>query len=101
MGGSSGMFRLSTATSRSGRRMAVVTGAVLIGVGAVTATPVAAQELVAAYPLDETAGIVVNDRSGNGRHATIVNANANTVFNGGRGLTLPGGNGGTAPAVQL
>ena len=28
-------------------------------------------------------------------------ANAATVWNGGRGLTLPGGNGGTAPAVRL
>ena len=44
---------------------------------------------------------MVNDRSGNGRHAAIVNGNAATVWNDGRGLTLPGGNGGTAPAVRL
>ena len=56
---------------------------------------------VAHYPFDETSGTVVNDRSGNGRHAAIVNGNAATVWNAGRGLTLPGGNGGTAPAVRL
>jgi hypothetical protein len=60
-----------------------------------------AEDLVAHYPFDETAGTVVNDRSGNGRHAEIVNGNANTTWNNGRGLTLPGGNGGSAPAVRL
>ena len=60
-----------------------------------------AEDLVAHYPFDETAGTAVNDRSGNGRHAAIVNSNANTIWNNGRGLTLPGGNGGTAPAVRL
>lgn len=65
------------------------------------AAPASAQDLVAHYPLDETTGTTVNDRSGNGRNAAIVNATAATVWNGGRGLTLPGGNGGTAPAVQL
>jgi hypothetical protein len=57
--------------------------------------------LVAHYPFDEADGTVVNDRSGNDRHAAIVNANAGTVWNAGRGLTLPGGNGGSAPAVRL
>ncbi|HEX6027328.1 MAG TPA: immunoglobulin-like domain-containing protein [Solirubrobacter sp.] len=61
----------------------------------------AADDLVAHYPFDETSGTVVNDRSGNGRHAEIVNGNANTVWSDGRGLTLPGGNGGSAPAVRL
>ena len=56
---------------------------------------------MAHYPFDETAGTVVNDQSGNGRHAEIVNGNANTTWNNGRGLTLPGGNGGSAPAVRL
>jgi hypothetical protein len=83
------MFRLSAAC------------AVVVGLGAVTATPAAAQELVAAYPFDETTGTVVGDRSGNGRDASVVNGNAATVWNGGRGLTLPGGNGGSAPAVRL
>src|SRR3954447_14680102 len=59
------------------------------------------QDLVAYYPFDETSGTVVNDRSGKGNHAAIVNSNANTVWNNGRGLTLPGGNGGTSPAVKL
>jgi hypothetical protein len=59
------------------------------------------EDLVAHYPFDETAGTVVNDRSGNNRHAAIVNGNAGTVWNNGRGLTLPGGNGGSAPAVRL
>ncbi|WP_053226288.1 immunoglobulin-like domain-containing protein [Solirubrobacter soli] len=75
--------------------------AVIAGLGAATAAPAAAQDLVAVYPFDETAGTVVNDRSGNGRNAGVVNGNAATVWNGGRGLTLPGGNGGTAPAVRL
>ena len=30
-----------------------------------------------------------------------MNGNANTIWNNGRGLTLPGGNGGSAPAVRL
>ena len=60
-----------------------------------------AEDLVAHYPFDEAAGTVVNDQSGNGRHAEIVNGNANTTWNDGRGLTLPGGNGGSAPAVRL
>ncbi|MBE2320924.1 hypothetical protein DVA67_033515 [Solirubrobacter sp. CPCC 204708] len=68
---------------------------------AVAATPAAAQDLVAHYPFDETAGTVVGDRSGGGRDAAIVNGNAATVWNAGRGLTLPGGNGGSAPAVRL
>ena len=68
---------------------------------AVAAAPAAAQDLVAHYPFDETSGTVVNDRSGGERHAAIVNGNAATVWNAGRGLTLPGGNGGTAPAVRL
>src|SRR5690242_19900854 len=75
--------------------------AVIVGLGAVTAAPAAAQDLVAAYAFDETAGTVVNDRSANGRDASVVNATASTVWNNGRGLTLPGGNGGTAPAVRL
>ena len=62
---------------------------------------VAAEDLVAHYPFDETSGTVVNDRSGNNRQAAIVNGNAATVWNNGRGLTFPGGNGGTAPAVRL
>ena len=62
---------------------------------------VAADDLVAHYPFDEISGTVVNDRSGNDRHAAIVNGNTGTVWNNGRGLTLPGGNGGTAPAVRL
>ncbi len=60
-----------------------------------------AEDLVAFFPFDETAGTIVNDRSGNGNNAAIVNSNAGTVWNNGRGLTLPGGNGGTAPAVRL
>jgi len=63
--------------------------------------PELAQDLVAYYPFDETSGTVVNDRSEKLKHAAIVNGNAATVWNGGRGLTLPGGNGGTAPAVAL
>ena len=75
--------------------------ALALVLSAVGAAPAAAQDLVAHYPLDETSGTVVTDRSGNGRHAAIVNGNAATVWNAGRGLTLPGGNGGTAPAVRL
>src|SRR5690349_16517396 len=63
--------------------------------------PELAQDLVAYYPFDETSGTVVNDRSGKGNHATIVNGNASTTWSNGRGLNLPGGNGGTSPAVQL
>ena len=63
--------------------------------------PELTQDLVAYYPFDETSGTVVNDRSGKGNHAAIVNGNANTVWSNGRGLTLPGGNGGTSPAVRL
>ena len=92
------MFRYSAARAR---RLAAVTGVVIATMGSVAAAPAAAQDLVAAYPLDETAGTVVTDRSGNARDASIVNGNAGTVWNGGRGLTLPGGNGGTAPAVKL
>ena len=82
--------------------------ALALGLTAVTAAPAHAelppelsQDLVAYYPFDETAGTVVNDRSGNGRDAAIVNSNTGTVWNNGRGLTLPGGNGGTLPAVKL
>ena len=75
--------------------------ALAVVASAVAAAPAAAQDLVAHYPFDETSGTVVNDRSGGERHAAIVNGNAATVWNAGRGLTLPGGNGGTAPAVRL
>ena len=68
-----------------------------VGASAVTAVPAGAdlppeltQDVVAYYPFDEIAGTVVNDRSGNGRHAAIVNGNAGTVWSNGRGLTLPG-----------
>ena len=44
---------------------------------------------------------MVKDQSGNGRDAAIVNTNATTTWSNGRGLNLPGGNGGTSPAVQL
>ena len=81
--------------------MQLRTSALALLASAVVAAPAAAQAPVAHYPFDETAGTVVNDRSGNDRHAEIVNGNAATVWNGGRGLTLPGGNGGTAPAVRL
>ena len=81
--------------------MKLRTTALVLTLSAVVATPAAAQDLVAHYPFDETTGTVVNDRSGNARHAAIVNGNAATVWNAGRGLTLPGGNGGTAPAVRL
>src|ERR1044071_4607203 len=80
---------------------AVVAIAALPATAAADLPPELAQDLVAYYPLDETAGTVVTDRSGNGRNAAIVNSNAGTVWNNGRGLTLPGGNGGTAPAVRL
>src|SRR3954468_23349450 len=59
------------------------------------------QDLVAFYPFDETSGTVVKDQSGNGRDAAIVNTNATTTWSNGRGLNLPGGNGGTSPAVKL
>ena len=98
-------------TRRGVARRAVqhLAGAV-VAVSAITALPATAaadlppeltQDLVAYYPFDETAGTVVTDRSGNGRNAAIVNSNAGTIWNNGRGLTLPGGNGGTAPAVRL
>src|SRR5687768_11075153 len=90
------------------KRLAGATAALIVGLSAVTAGQAATdlpveltEDLVAYYPFDETAGTVVNDRSGNGRHAAIVNGNANTIWNNGRGLTLPGGNGGSAPAVSL
>ena len=38
--------------------------------------PELTQDLVAYYPFDETAGTVVNDRSGKGNNAAIVNSNA-------------------------
>lgn len=76
---------------------AAVAAALSIGVAA----PAQASDLVAHYPFDESSGTVVKDVSGNGRDAAIVNGNAATVWNAGRGLALPGGNGGTAPAVRL
>src|SRR4051812_8261665 len=97
--GSSNMFLFPPA------KLAAIAGAVIAGLGApaapAVADPPSAQDLVAAYPFDETAGSVAGDRSGNGRDANVVNANAGTVWNAGRGLTLPGGNGGAAPAVKL
>jgi hypothetical protein len=81
--------------------MKLRTTALALTLSAVLATPAAAQDLVAYYPFDETSGTVVDDRSGNDRDAAIVNGDAATVWNAGRGLTLPGGNGGTAPAVRL
>ena len=46
---------------------------------AVAAAPATAQDLVAHYPFDETSGTVVDDRSGLGRHAAVVNGTAATV----------------------
>src|SRR6478735_2091671 len=63
--------------------------------------PELTQDLVAFYPFDETAGTVVKDQSGNGRDAAIVNTNTTTTWSNGRGLNLPGGNGGTLPAEQF
>src|SRR3954447_3036406 len=109
-----GVARLVTSTSagrRRGRAMRYsrVIGAVAaVAAGLTTAVPARAelppelgQDLVAFYPFDETSGAVVNDRSGKGNNAAIVNGTTGAVWNNGRGLTLPGGNGGTSPAVQL
>lgn len=82
-------------------RVCLKGAAVAVALSVWAAAPAQAGELVVHYPFDETSGTVVNDVSGKGRHAAIVNGNAATVWNAGRGLTLPGGNGGTAPAVQL
>ena len=67
-----------------------------------TCRPSSTQDLVALLPVRR------DDRHRGQRplrqgatHAAIVNSNAATVWNDGRGLTLPGGNGGTAPAVRL
>src|SRR5215217_594447 len=88
------------------RRLAGAIAAATVGLGVIAAAPATAQlpgdqDLVAAYPFDEAAGTVVNDRSGHAQNAAIVNGNASTAWNNGRGLILPGGNGSTAPAVQL
>jgi hypothetical protein len=90
------MRRLCAATA-----LGVGFAAALVGPARADLPPELAQDLVAFYPFDETSGTVVDDRSGKGNHAAIVNGNANTVWNNGRGLTLPGGNGGTSPAVRL
>ena len=64
--------------------------------------PELTQDLVAYYPFDETAGTVVKDQSGNGRDAAIVNTNAATVWNNGRGLNAArAATAGRLPAVQL
>ena len=55
---------------------------------------------MAYYPFDETTGTVVNDRSGKGNHAAIVNSNAGTVWSNGRGLKLRAATAGR-PAVRL
>src|SRR3954466_13689726 len=109
-----GVARLVTSTSagrRRGRAMRYsrVIGAVAaVAAGLTAAVPARAelppelgQDLVAFYPFDETSGTVVNDRSGKGNNAAIVNGTTGAVWNNGRGLTLPGGNGGTAPPGQL
>src|SRR3954471_24158815 len=90
------------------RTQRLLVAALVAGASATTAAPATAdlppelsQDLVAYYPFDETSGTVVNDRSGKNNHAAIVNGNASTVWNGGVGLTLPGGNGGASPAVRL
>src|ERR1700754_3689383 len=90
------------------RPLRLLVAALAVGASVVPAAPAAAQlppelgqDLVAHYPFDETSGTIVNDRSGKGNHAAIVNSNANTTWSNGRGLNLPGGNGGTLPAVRL
>src|SRR3954471_13890367 len=90
------------------RTQRLLVAALVAGASATTAAPATAdlppelsQDLVAFYPFDETSGAVVNDRSGKGNNAAIVNGTTGAVWNNGRGLTLPGGNGGTSPAVQL
>src|SRR4051794_23766217 len=69
-GGIVQMFRVFAAQASPGRRLAAVTAATIAVMGSVTAAPAAAQDLVAAYPFDETTGTVVNDRSGNGKQAS-------------------------------
>ena len=90
------------------RPLRLLVAALAVGASVVPAAPAMAQlppelsqDLVAFYPFDETTGTVVNDRSGKANHAAIVNSNATTTWSNGRGLNLPGGNGGTSPAVRL